>query len=348
MTAFIVCAALMLVAALAFLLPTLMRGWRDHGTGGITLALAVALPLCAVLLYRYVGNPLALEPAAVPAEHQDVEQAIADLAAKLRQNPNDIDGWTLLGRAYEATERFAEARDALKHAHDLAPDDPDLTVAYAQALALASDSRRIVGEPRAMIEEVLRAAPDNERGLWLLGISDFQAKDYDAAIASWNHLLSVLPKDSDIEATVREEIAQAQAARGDGAAPDQNRAVAAQTAPVSETHLQVEVALDPKLKDKLAESDVLFVYAKAANGPPMPLAVQRLPASKLPVTVTLSDGMGMTPNAKLSQYQQVIVGARVSKTGNAIAQSGDLQTTSAPLAVSTATPIKLLIDTVVP
>jgi cytochrome c-type biogenesis protein CcmH len=93
---------------------------------------------------------------------------------------------------------------------------------------------------------------------------------------------------------------------------------------------------------------VLFVYAKAAVGPPMPLAVQRLPASQLPVTVTLSDGMGMLPNVKLSQFPQVIVGARVSKSGNAIAQSGDLQTMSAPLAVSTATPIRLLIDTVVP
>jgi cytochrome c-type biogenesis protein CcmH len=348
MASFLVLAALMLAAALAFVLPTLLRGDK-HSTRLATLTVAVLLPVCAVLLYRYVGNPGALEPGALvaPADHgQEIEQAIAELAAKLKKEPNDVQGWILLGRAYEAMERFADSLDALKHAHELKPEDADLTVAYAQAMALATDSHRIVGEARALIEGVLKTAPDNERALWLLGISDFQDKRYDAAIAGWKHLLAALPKDSDIGPTVQQEIAQAEAERDGRQFTPQATAAVAPAA--SGPRLQVEVTLDPALKDKLAANDVLFIYAKAASGPPMPLAVQRLPADKLPVTVVLTDGMGMLPSMKLSQFPQVIVGARVSKSGAAIAQSGDLQTVSAPLAVSTTTPIKLTIDSVVP
>lgn len=400
MALFLVLAALMLAAALAFVLPTLLRApdkqvqnklraldearaagvlddaeyatkraalgtdsrkspatpaSRARSTRVATFSIALLLPAAAVLLYLDVGTPQALDPAALsaPADHgESMEQAIAGLAAKLQQNPNDAQGWGLLGRAYEATERFAEARDALAHARALAPDDADVTVAYAEALALSSESRRIEGEPRALIEGVLKTKPDNERGLWLLGIGDYQQGKYDAAIASWKHLIDVLPKDSDIVPSVQEQIARAEAARdgreppAQGAAPQQQAAGGA----TAETgaHLQVEVALDAKLADRLAPKDVLFVYAKAANGPPMPLAIQRMPASKLPVSVTLTDGMGMLPNMKLSQFPQVVVGARVSKSGNAIAQSGDLQTVSAPLDVSKKTPIKLTIDQIVP
>ena len=344
MTMFLVLAALMLAAALGFVLLPLLRGAAQARP--ITIAVAMLLPIAAVLLYLYAGNPKALDPAALraPADHagQDMQQAIAGLAAKLQQNPNDAEGWGLLGRAYEAMERFADARDALAHAHALAPDDADVTVAYAEALALSTESRSIAGEPRALIESVLRKAPDNQRALWLLGIGDYQQGKYDAAIASWKHLIDVLPKDSDIVPSVQEQIARAEAAR-DGRGAEQ--AGEKDEAP---PQLQVEVALDAKLADKLAPNDVLFVFAKAANGPPMPLAIQRMPASKLPASVTLTDGMGMLPNMKLSQFPQVIVGARVSKSGDAIAQRGDLQAISAPLAISTKTPIKLTIDQVVP
>jgi len=394
MLLFVLCAALMLAAALAFVLPPLLRepgqtgksakfkALADARAAGIlskaeyaakrsalatqsdtqvaparaqstriaAVSLALLLPAMTILLYRYVGNPQALEPSAptAPADHgQNMDQAIAGLAAKLKQNPDDTEGWSLLGRAYEATERFADARDALAHAHALAKDDAELTVAYAEALALSTESRRIEGEPRALVEGVLKAAPDNQRGLWLLGISDYQRGQYDAAIADWNHLIDVLPKDSDILPSVREQIAQAQAAR-DGRAPTTQQVSTSQVAPASSPQLQVQVALDAKLKDKVAPNDILFIYAKAASGPPMPLAIQRLTADKLPANVTLTDSMGMLPNMKLSQFPQVIVGARVSKSGNAIAQSGDLQTISAPLPVSTTTPIKLTIDQIVP
>ena len=326
------------------------------------LGVALLLPCAAILIYRTVGEPGAVDGTAQtvseqpPADHsQNMDQAIAKLADKLKQNPQDAEGWTLLGRAYEATEHFEQARDALKRATDLAPNDPDVTIAYAEVLALSTPDRRIEGEPRRLIEAAMKTSPDNERGLWLLGISEYQQKKYDAAIALWNRLIGVLPKDSKTIASVKQEIAKAEAAR-DGKAPPAEEVADAPadeaTPPSSDDtsgpHLVVNVAIDPKLKEKLAPSDVLFVYAKAANGPPMPLAIQRMTADKLPTTVTLTDGMGMMPTMKLSQFPQVIVGARVSKSGNAIAQSGDLQVVSKPMDVHTTNPVALTIDQVVP
>jgi cytochrome c-type biogenesis protein CcmH len=411
MPLFLILAALMLAAALGFVLPPLLRGGAAPGNAasearrllglldaahqsgilsnveyaakraelgerllgaldapatpqrGFRYALVVALllPALAIALYRLVGTPAALAPGALtaaqaPADHQkDMTQAIASLAAKLKRNPDDAAGWALLGRAYEATQQFVQARDALAHAYALAKDDPDTAVAYAEALTLASDSRRIEGKPREILDTALKAAPDNQRGLWLLGISEYQQKQYDAAIATWQHLLAVLPKDSDIGDSVRQQIARAQAERDGKTPPPETDETAATSAPAAAPaadaagpQLHVEVTLDPKLKDKLAAGDVLFVYAKAASGPPMPLAIQRMSADKLPVTVTLTDGMGMLPSLKLSQFPQIIIGARVSKSGNALPQSGDLQVISPPLPVSTSTPIKLTIDQVVP
>ncbi|HEX6834904.1 MAG TPA: c-type cytochrome biogenesis protein CcmI, partial [Rudaea sp.] len=155
------------------------------------LIVALVLPAAAILLYRHVGNPGALDPRVVDAENavqapsdhtQDMDAAIAKLAEKLQQNPDDAEGWALLGRAYEATSRFEPARDALKRAHELAPDDAEVTVAYAEALALSGESHRIEGEPLALIEGVLKTHPDQERGLWLLGIARYQQHNYDDAI----------------------------------------------------------------------------------------------------------------------------------------------------------------------
>ncbi len=320
------------------------------------------------MLYRYVGNPRALDPEALtaqaPADHgADMQAAIAKLADKLKQNPDDAEGWALLGRAYKATQRFSEGRDALKHAHDLAPADADITVEYAEALALASPQHRIAGAPRELLDQALKADPQNQRGLWLSGIADSQAGDYAAAIATWNRLLPLLPKDSDVAASIQKQIAQAQALRDGKPLPAEDEASAPNAtatpaaanvdaatggATASGPQIVVDVALDPKLKEKAAPGDVLFVFAKAANGPPMPLAIQRLSAAQLPARVTLTDGMGMLPSMKLSTFPQIIIGARISRSGQALAQSGDLQALSAPIANTRREPVELTIDQVVP
>lgn len=335
----------------------------------VALVVAMLLPAGAVILYRINGDPRALDATqlaasastaqdgnAEGAQSVDMDQAIAGLVAKLEANPDNANGWALLGRAYQATGKFAESRDALKHAFDLEPGNHDLTVEYAQALALAGEGRRIAGESRRLIESVLKEDPDHQRALWLLGISDYQAGDYNAAITAWNRLLPALPAGSDIAASVRAQIAEAQSLGGTvaltSAAPAAPATAAGPAAPATDAaagpRLTVNVSLDPALRDRLDPAATLFVFARAENGPPMPLAIQRLAASALPATVTLDDSMGMLPSMKLSMFPKLVIGARISRSGNAQAQPGDLQALAPGVDVNRKEPLDLRIDTVVP
>ena len=354
---------------------------RSRATSVALLAVALVLPLSALFLYRLVGTPDALDPAKLAspgAEHTaaDMDNAIAGLAARLKASPDDAKGWALLARAYQATNRLDEARDALKQAHEHAPDDDDVAVEYAQAIALASDDHRLAGESRALLDGVLAKDASNQRALWLVGISEYQDQKYDAAIARWKTLLPLLAPESDVARSVRNEIADAEARRdgrepptpeaapsdqdeSSGEPPEVASASQEQAAPGADAdgggtatanapHLRVEVALDPKLQDRLDGDATLFVFARAESGPPMPLAIQRLKASALPATVTLDDSMSMMPAMRLSKFPRVVVGARVSKSGNAMPQTGDLQGFSEPLDPHRKDAVDITIGQVVP
>lgn len=334
-----------------------------------SVLVAMLLPAAAVVLYQFNGEPAALDPAnlepgstatasdassAAATQGIEMDQAIAGLVAKLEANPDNAEGWALLGRAYQAMGKFPESRDALKKAFDLEPDNPDLIVEYAQALALSGEGRRIAGESRQLIEGVLKADPDHQRALWLIGISNYQAGEYTAAIEAWNRLLPALPPESDIARSVRAQIADAQQLGGSNSAPTTappEPAATATGAPAAGAgegpKLTIEVSLDEDLKDKLAPGATLFVFARAENGPPMPLAIQRLSAGKLPVTVTLDESMGMLPSMKLSMFPKVVIGARISASGNAMAQPGDLQVLTDGIDVNRREPLPLVINSVV-
>ncbi len=337
----------------------------------VSLLLSAALlPALSIALYRWIGTPEALNPANLVTQSPaaggdrapDLEKAIDMLVERLKQQPDDIEGWSLLARAYQALGRGPESLDAYRRAHALAKDNATLAVEYAQALAMSSPERRIDGEARSLLDGALALEPQNQRALWLLGISDYQAGQYDAAIARWKVLLPLLDPASDVARSVQAQIADAEAKRDGKPAPmpaaADRGAVAASTAPPDDAttgdatanapKLTVSVSLAPALKDKLDPDATLFVFARAASGPPMPLAIHKLKAGQLPITVTLDDGMAMMPNMKLSSFGQVVVGARVSRSGNATPQSGDLQTASAPVDVKRKEPIALTIDQVVP
>lgn len=345
----------------AALAPATAAGTRSRAAFVAVLLIALLLPASALLLYRFVGTPQALDPANLVAAPgtggeagPDMGEAIAMLSARLEEKPEDIEGWILLARAYQSTGREGDALAALKRAHDAAPEHPVVAVEYAQALAMTNPERRIIGEARELLERALRGDATNQRALWLLGISDYQAGDYDAAIARWNALLPLLEPGSTVAESVKQQIADA-TARRDGASTAQAGVTPpAAAAQVSATpagdapRLVVEVSLDPKLADRLDPDATLFVFARAASGPPMPLAIERLPASRLPLTITLDESKGMLPDMKLSMFPQVVVGARVSKSGDATPSSGDFQVMSAPIATTRTEPIALVIDQVVP
>ena len=322
------------------------------------LSVAVLLPMGAILVYQIKGEPGALDPSrmiasatAPAADHGiDMDEAVNGLLAKLNANPDNADGWALLGRAYQSMGKFNESRDALKRARDLLPDNHDLTVEYAQALALTNEGRRITGESRELLEAVLKADPAHQRALWLIGISDYQAADYNAAITAWNRLLPALPPESDIAESVRTQIADAQRLGGTVAAVSvaNTAAPAAAAGDSGGPRLTVQISLDPALLDRLDPAATLFVFARAESGPPMPLAIHRGLASALPLTVVLDDSMGMMPSMKLSMFPKVVIGARISLSGDATPKAGDLQVLSSAIDVTRKEPVELVIDSVVP
>lgn len=211
--AFILIAALMAAAALACVLIPMLRRGTTRAPVLLTILLAVAMPLAAIGLYGWIGTPTALQ-AAAPASppEMDIGAAVASLRARLESSPDDAEGWMLLGRAYGAMQRNDEALAALGKALKLKPDDVDIMVAYAEAASLARPDHRIQGHPRELLQKALQSDPTNQRGLWLLGISDYQLGDYASASKIWQTLLPLLPPKSQVADAVTEQIARAEKA----------------------------------------------------------------------------------------------------------------------------------------
>ena len=296
---------------------------------GTALVVAVALPVCAALLYLYLGNPHALtapKHASVDASSISVDQfkqMTEKLAARLQSNPDDPVGWMMLGRAYKALERYPDAVEALRHAEKLAPRNPEVLVEYAEALAL-SRGGNLEGEPRRLLDRALEISPDDQKALTLAGTAAFGHKDYAAAVRYWERLQASVSADSELGRALSSGIAEAKARAG-GRVPD-----ASQTPrrPDADKTVSGMVRLSPALAASAAPDDAVFVFARAAEGPRMPLAVLRKQVKDLPLRFELNDSMAMTPGRELSSVERVVVGARVSKSGSATPQAGDLEGTS--------------------
>ncbi|HEY1590046.1 MAG TPA: hypothetical protein VGG00_09940 [Rhodanobacter sp.] len=345
---FFIAAAAMIAVALATLLLPLVRQSRKSGRSrsvfALTLAIAFALPLSTGVLYLLVGTPAALNGVSAEAERPlTLSQAIDELRAHLAQQPGDVQGWMLLAQTSTMQRDPAAARDAYDHVLKLAPNNAEAMVGWAETDSMTRDDHMIKGRALELLKRAVQLQPDSQRGLWLLGISDFQHGQYREAAATWRVLQPQLEPGSKVAQAVAEQIAVADTRAG-GAPAD-----ASTTTPVAAPQgaaLQVQVSLAAALKDKVAAGDTLFVYARAENDPRMPLAVAKLDASQLPASVTLTDAMAMTPAMKLSSVSHVFVGARISHSGQPIAQPGDLEGNAGVVAVDSKTPITISIDKV--
>ena len=346
--AFIVVAALMVALALAALLVPLVREGRRSGhTRGVfvlCLSIALLLPLGAGVLYLKVGTPAALNGVSAQAQTPiSLPQAIAQLRQHLAQQPDDQQGWMLLAQTSAMMRQPGDARDAWDHVLKLDANNAEAMVGWAESDSMLRADHRIDGRARELLQRAVKQHPDNQRGLWLLGISDFQRGDYRNAAATWRLLQPQLEPGSSVAKSVAEQIAIADARAGGAPAGASGSAAAAVPAGAS---LRVTVTLAPSLQGKLAKGDVLYVYARAPDGPPMPLAVARIEPVKLPVTVTLNDAMAMTPAYKLSSVARVFVGARISHDGQPTAAPGDLEGDAGVLEVARKTPVAITIDKV--
>lgn len=298
----------------------------------LAAVLTLMLPIAALALYLHLGTPAALQPEpAVPAS--DMDAALAQLEARLASDPDRLEDWVLLARSYQALERHDEAVAALRRALQLAPNDPDVMALLANALAFADPQGRVPAEAVALLDGALRADPDAQRALYLRGIAAFQAGASEDALSYWERLRQRLDPTSPAGVELDRQIAAAR----QSIAGESERALGG---------VEVSLSLAESLQDRVAEGDVLFVFARAAEGPRMPLAIARLRAAQLPTTVRLTDDMGMLPDLKLSDAEEIIVGARISRSGNATPQPGDLQALSEPLAPAQSPRVELVIDSV--
>jgi len=305
-------------------------GTRAIPAGGrrTGMAVALALPVAALLLYLAVGNPAALAPGAAAGDghgiaRDQIEVMIERLAARMKEKPEDGEGWAMLGRSYAVLDRYTEAAAAYANAVKRSEPDAQLLADYADALAMAQ-GRNLKGEPERLIAQALRVDPRNVKALMLAGTVAFQDKKFKDAIAYWERILKVVPPDSDIADSARDSIADARALAGMPKAPPPAKPGAAAVAAVAAT-VSGTVRLSPGIAAKASPDDTVFIFARPAEGPRMPLAVLRKRVRDLPTAFTLDDSMAMTPAAKLSNHAQVVVGARVSKSGNPAVQPGDLE-----------------------
>jgi len=315
----------------------------------LAIAIAIALPVVAGLLYWHLGQPQGIgaahhaapDPSSLTLD--DFKAMTQKLAERMAKNPDDPVGWLMLGRAYKALQRFPEAEQALAEADRRKPNDPEILVEYGEAMAL-THGRHLAGAPMRLVERALKIDPDNQRALTLAGSAAFEAHDYKHAIGYWERLLKQPGLDPELGQALQAGIAQARLLQAGGAPPPK---VATSPTTVGKETIRGEVKLNGALKSRASPDDTVFIFARAAQGPPMPLAVVRKQVKDLPVRFTLDDSMAMAPNLKLSAFPEVVITARISKSGNAKAQSGDLQGASQAVKPGTSG-VVIAIDQVVP
>ncbi len=274
------------------------------------LALCVSMAVVSVFLYLRWGASDELSLAAAlnqPSPEQSIEQLTGKLERVLERQPDNYQGYYLLGRSYMTMGRFQDAVEAFARVVKLVGDDPEPLSQYAQALFLAQNNR-VTPQVEDLVDRTLAVQPDNVTALGLKGIVSFENKQYRDAIKAWESLLEVTP-DPQSRAALTSGIAQARAMLGE--TPKQVK----QEVKAPEAGLEVRVVLSDQLKT-LPPSTRVFIFARASDGPPMPLAVAPVTVGELPKTVLLNDAMAMMPELKLSGFEKVDVVARVSKSGD--------------------------------
>jgi cytochrome c-type biogenesis protein CcmH len=300
----------------------------------MAIAVALLVPLGALAIYFAVGTPAALAPENVAAgglphapNLKELEVAVERLAARLKENPEDTEGWVMLARSYKLFGRFEDATQAYAQAVTREPRDAQLLADYADVLAMAQ-GRRLQGEPEKLIARALEVDPRNLKALALAGSAAFEKKDFAEAVAQWERMLPLVPADSEEARGVQASVAEARALGGGGIAQPPPATAAA---PAQKSSVRGTVVLAPELASQVAPQDTVFIFARAADGPRMPLAILRRQARELPIAFALDDTMAMSPEMTLSKFSKVVVGARISKSGSATPQTGDFEGISAPV-----------------
>jgi cytochrome c-type biogenesis protein CcmH len=311
----------------------------------MAILILVLIPVISISLYlhfgeyRVVENPeIAMARSNSTAPAMSLDEMVVTIKERLRNAPDDAAGWFALGRTLMAKRQFDEAVVAYQRTYDLVGDDAGLLFSLADALGMQQNGN-LLGEPEAMIIRGLELAPNYPNGLWLAGMAAEQRKDYVVAHQYWSRLLPMIQDNQKSADEIRTLLAMLE--------QREPKLLQEPQVATNVAQLTIRVDISPELKQRAKPGDAVFVYAKAMQGPPMPLAVRKLRLQDLPLSLTLSDDDAMMPSMRLSSFDQVVVGARVSFSGNPVAQPGDFFTEVG--SVSSAEPpaeISLTIDQV--
>ena len=307
----------------------------------VLVALVVLIPLLSFGLYDLLGSPQYLDvsgpgkhaamtdTASSPAAKKlpSMEEMITGLQKKTAENPDDPNAWYLLGRLYAATEQFPESVKAYEKLVVVSDRQATALVVLADSIAM-TQAGKLTGRPQSLIMEALEKEPAHTTALWMAGQAAADQKQYIEAIDYWQRAAEGLKNDKEMLAELRSMIDEAAvlARAGGMQVAESSLPEPSQENPVSPANsISIEVTIDPSLLGQIGERDVLFIFARAVSGPPMPLAAIKRQARELPVSIVLDDSSLLRPGTSLSQFEQLKLGARVSRSGQPVAQSGDLQ-----------------------
>jgi len=287
----------------------------------IIAVIAIVLPVVLVSLYRVLGNPDALQQAAQQTTEGTKKQigSVADMANRLvehlKNKPDDIQGWIMLGKSYKYMKQYAKAVQAFEKANVLSTDQPEVMLLYADTLVML-DNGHFSEKARTLIFKALEFTPNDVTGLWLAGLAMAEQGNFAEAMQYFKKVEAQVPEGSDSKKEIQALIARLEL---------HNHTLSKQTKDsVAKATIQVRVSLAPALQNQAAANDTVFIYARALSGSQMPLAIVRKQVKDLPLLVTLNDAQAMMPMMKLSKFRQVSLIARISRSGNAMTQPGDL------------------------
>lgn len=288
----------------------------------VTLVLAISLPVMAIMLYKYVStgeftNDLSQQQHA-NTQSQSLEGAIASLQKKLQEDPDNVEGWKMLGQSYFVMQRYEAAKQAYINALELVNQaDPELLVLTAESSAF-SNNELFAEYEKSLLKKALSINPKFERALWYAGYAAYTSSDYSVAVEHWQSLSELVPADRpQVKQSLNTFLADAREKAG-------MPAVVEETQDSQQRTINVAVQLNANINQLANSNDTLFIYARPAQGPKMPLSLARMTVASLPIEVTLTKDMSMVPNMTIESFDQIEVLARISKSGQAITQPGDL------------------------
>ncbi len=288
------------------------------------LAVATLLPILTILLYLLIGSAFDVRDDGKHSSTQEIDKMVSGLASKLEKEPDNYKGWAMLARSYKVMKRPIESERAFERALPFVEKDPQLLADYADVVATNANGN-FSGKPIDLINMALKLDPHHAMSLWLAGSAAFNAEQYQLAIQYWSRLYQLMPADSDDGRSILASINEAREKQNLPILSEIKVAPKNMTLEKSMKNSAITgmVEIDPKLKAKRSNADILMVIARGPDSR-MPVAVLRIPSPLLPYKFTLDDSNSMSPEFKISNLKEVNLEVRISKLGQAKLESGDL------------------------